>query len=149
MLKLYQLLILYLCFILILSSEEGDGEKEKPHLVDDLFNGLYDKEIYSGYLKTDVEGNELFYVFIPSQRSPKDDPLLLWLNGGPGCSSLKGMLSENGPVLYDKESQQFKLNDYSWNKNASILYIDSPAGVGFSKINNSDFFLMIQYKQLV
>jgi carboxypeptidase C (cathepsin A) len=59
------------------------------------------------------------------------------------------MLSENGPVLYDKESQQFKLNDYSWNKNASILYIESPAGVGFSKINNSDFFLMIQYKQLV
>ena len=52
--KLYQLLILYLCFLLILSSEEGDGEKEKPHLVDDLFNGLYDKEFYSGYLKTDV-----------------------------------------------------------------------------------------------
>ena len=80
MLKLYQLLILQLCILLVLSSEEGDEEKEKPHLVEDLFNGLYDKDIYSGYLKTDVEGNELFYVFTPSQRTPAEDPLILWLN---------------------------------------------------------------------
>ena len=140
MLKLYQLLILQLCILLVLSSEEGDEEKEKPHLVEDLFDGLYDKDIYSGYLKTDVEGNELFYVFTPSQRTPAEDPLILWLNGGPGCSSLYGMLTEIGPVLFDKESQQFKLNEYSWNKNASVIYIESPAGVGFSKINDSAFF---------
>ena len=61
--------------------------KLKPnirHKVDDLFDGLYTKDIYSGYLSTDVEGTELFYIFTPSQSSPKDDPIILWLNGGPG-----------------------------------------------------------------
>lgn len=62
--------------------------------VDDLFDGLYDKEIYSGYLKTDQTGNDLFYTFTPSQNDPTKDPVLLWLNGGPGCSSLFGWLAE-------------------------------------------------------
>ena len=57
------LLIFILCFFLITCQER--------HKVEDLFNGLYDKDIYSGYLKKDIEGNELFYVFTPSQSSPQ------------------------------------------------------------------------------
>ena len=132
MLKFYNLLLLNLYIILISSQER--------HKVEDLFNGLYTKDIYSGYLKTDVEGNELFYVFTPSQTSPEKDPFFLWLNGGPGCSSLFGLLGEIGPVISVPFENKFILNEYSWNKKANVLFIESPAGVGFSKIIDYNFF---------
>ncbi len=43
-----------------------------------------------GYL--DIEGGRFHYVFFDSQRDPDNDPVYLWLNGGPGCSSMIGML---------------------------------------------------------
>ena len=110
------------------------------HFVNDLFNGLYTKEIYSGYLKTDVEGIELFYVFTPSQSSPEKDPIILWLNGGPGCSSTTGLFEEIGPVLFIPNKKEPVLNEYAWNKNANVFFIESPGGVGFSKLNDPNFF---------
>ena len=107
--------------------------------VDNLFNDLYSGEIYSGYLQTKIEGNELFYIYIPSQNNPSTAPLMLWLNGGPGCSSLFGMLAEIGPVVSDNFETEFKSNPYSWNINANLLFIEQPAGVGFSKTSNPDF----------
>ena len=126
---------IFLGFLLLLINT-----KEERHKVEDLFNGLYDKDIYSGYLKTDIEGNELFYVFTPSQTNPTTDPFFLWLGGGPGCSSLNDFLLEIGPVKPNLSKQKFEINDYSWNKNVSILYIDNPAGVGFSLIKDKEMF---------
>lgn len=55
--------------------------------IENLFGDLYKGDVYGGYLKTDIEGNELYYLFFPSQsKEPLKDPVLLWLNGGPGCS---------------------------------------------------------------
>ena len=99
--------------------------------VKDLFPD-YKGEIYSGYLNTLIEGNKLFYVYYPSQTNPSTDPVLLWLNGGPGCSSLFGMLGEIGPFTTDNFSGEFKLNPYSWNMELNILFIEQPAGVGYS-----------------
>ncbi|KAM3139730.1 hypothetical protein pb186bvf_008188 [Paramecium bursaria] len=83
----------------------------------------------------------LYYTFFESQNNPNSDPLFLWLNGGPGCSSLFGLFYENGPFLfkplsnqvYIKYQQQTYLNPYSWNKKANVLYIEQPRGVGFSR----------------
>ena len=107
--------------------------------VDKLFGELYSGDIYSGYLSTKIKSNELFYVYMPSQNSPSTSPLLLWLNGGPGCSSLFGMLAEIGPITSDNFSGKFKINENSWNKIANILFIEQPAGVGFSKAVDPEF----------
>lgn len=56
------------------------------------------------------------YVYFESQTNPDKDPLLLWLNGGPGCSSLLGMVYENGPFVFEHNTTNLKLNPYSWNK---------------------------------
>ena len=91
-------------------------------------------DIYSGYLAIpNSKGKSLHYIFIESQNSPSTDPLLLWLNGGPGCSSLEGLFYENGPFIFtDTNRTSLSPNPYSWNTNASVIYLESPAGVGFS-----------------
>lgn len=77
-------------------------------------------------------GRHLHYVLAQSQRDPKNDPLIVWFNGGPGCSSMLGFLQEHGPFKMEDEDTKFQKNDWSWNKEANMLYIESPAGVGYS-----------------
>jgi len=103
------------------------------------FDGKYSKDIYAGYLETDVPGNELFYIFTPAQNDNISAPLVLWLNGGPGCSSLTGFFTEIGPVTSDLYSGNFTVNEYAWNKEVNIIYIENPAGVGFTKNVTSDW----------
>lgn len=87
---------------------------------------------YSGYLEADTEKNRFWhYWFVESQSNPSEDPLVLWLNGGPGCSSLLGLLTELGPYQITEDGQVVE-NKFSWNKNANIIFLESPAGVGFS-----------------
>ena len=89
---------------------------------------------YSGYLNATT--GRLFYMFSESARSPSTDPLVLWLNGGPGCSSLLGQFIENGPWHpYASDSYgdvNIEYNPYSWNQMANMLFLESPPCVGFS-----------------
>ena len=66
-----------------------------------------------------------------------NDPVVIWLNGGPGCSSLLGLFTENGPFIFDDGEYAIKPNPYPWNLRANLLYIESPAGVGFSVDNST------------
>nr|XP_014349153.1 PREDICTED: lysosomal protective protein-like isoform X2 [Latimeria chalumnae] len=86
---------------------------------------------WSGYLKAG-QGKFLHYWFVTSQQNPLKDPLVLWLNGGPGCSSLDGFLSENGPFHVNDDGATLYINEFSWNKIANVLYLEAPAGVGYS-----------------
>lgn len=86
---------------------------------------------YSGYLDDDEEDKHLFYWFFESRNDPKKDPVVLWLNGGPGCSSLTGLFMELGPSSIN-EKIELKYNDFSWNANASVIFLDQPVNVGYS-----------------
>lgn len=118
------LILLVTTFLQFITSH---GDK-----VDRLFGDLYKGEIFSGYLNTADPNRKLHYIFVKSENIPEKDPVVLWLNGGPGCSSLLGFIQEHGPVIIPDFTEDFEVNKYSWNKFANMLYLESPAGVGFS-----------------
>lgn len=91
---------------------------------------------YSGYLNVNDE-KKLHYIFIESRNNATSDPVLLWFNGGPGCSSLLGFMQEHGPWVIEDGATQVTENPYPWNANASLIYLESPAGVGFSPWNQT------------
>jgi len=88
---------------------------------------------YGGYIEVDPShGKEYFYWFVESQNNPKTDPVVLWLQGGPGCSSLFGFLTEHGPFVIGTDAYSVYRNPFSWNTVANMLYLESLVGVGFS-----------------
>uniref|UniRef100_A0A023GNB3 Carboxypeptidase n=1 Tax=Amblyomma triste TaxID=251400 RepID=A0A023GNB3_AMBTT len=86
---------------------------------------------YSGFLQAGGT-RRLHYWFVASEGSPETDPVILWMNGGPGCSSLLGLMSEQGPFRVVQKGHKLIMNPYSWNKIANVIFLEAPAGVGFS-----------------
>ncbi|KAF8183771.1 carboxypeptidase C [Mycena galopus ATCC 62051] len=86
---------------------------------------------YSGYLDI-ADDKHLFFWFFESRNSPSTDPLVLWLNGGPGCSSSTGLLFELGPCSIANEGQNTTFNKHSWTSSANMIFLDQPVNVGFS-----------------
>jgi serine carboxypeptidase-like clade 2 len=93
---------------------------------------------WSGYLKVS-DTKSLHYIYVESMSNVTGDPVVIWLNGGPGCSSLLGAFSENGPFIFDDGESVIKPNPYAWNQRANLLYIESPAHVGFSMGGPNDW----------
>lgn len=97
----------------------------------------YTAAIYSGYLYIN-ENKSHHYIFVESQGAPTTDPLVLWLNGGPGCSSILGFLYEHGPFVYPDGSTELMFNEFAWNQHANVIYMESPACVGLSYCNDAN-----------
>ncbi|XP_062212297.1 serine carboxypeptidase-like 7 isoform X2 [Phragmites australis] len=102
------------------------------------FDGPLPFYMETGYVGVEEEtGTELFYYFVESERSPRTDAVILWLSGGPRCSAFNGLVYEIGPVQfvvkpYDGTLPQLVCSPNSWTQMASILFVDSPVGSGFS-----------------
>ncbi|KAK5155737.1 hypothetical protein LTR04_005741 [Oleoguttula sp. CCFEE 6159] len=116
-------------------ERDVDGRPENYNLrtkkVDPSSLGVDKVKQYSGYLDDDEEDKHLFYWFFESRNNPKTDPVVLWLNGGPGCSSLTGLFLELGPSFVNKKLG-LDYNPSSWNSNASVIFLDQPVNVGYS-----------------
>jgi carboxypeptidase C (cathepsin A) len=108
------------------AADEADRVLSMPDLA--VFDTY---PVYSGYLEVN-SAKALHYMFIESQNDPTNDPIVIWFNGGPGCSSMLGFTQEHGPYKMDSGTDFWVENEWSWNKEANMLYIESPAGVGFS-----------------
>lgn len=80
-----------------------------------------------------------FFWFFESRKDPENAPLAIWMNGGPGSSSMRGLLSGTGPCYVDSDSNSTTNNEWSWNNEANMLYLDQPVQVGFSydTLNNA------------
>ncbi|KAL5478228.1 hypothetical protein ACEPAI_2412 [Sanghuangporus weigelae] len=85
----------------------------------------------SGYI--DIGPNmSMWFWFFEARHNPETAPFTLWLNGGPGCSSMIGLFQENGPCNVLENDQTTVLNPFSWNNISNMIYIDQPIGTGFS-----------------
>ena len=95
--------------------------------------------LYSGYVTIPGTSKQLHYLLNESQNDPTTDPVILWTNGGPGCSSMLGWLQEHGPYEMPSGAQDmtFYENQWSWNREATVIYLEQPAGVGYSYCDQS------------
>ncbi|RKO89876.1 serine carboxypeptidase-domain-containing protein, partial [Blyttiomyces helicus] len=112
--------------------------KNLPNIPTNVTDGLIGR-MYSGNVPVLKDGASLFFWYIASPTPSKD--LVVWLNGGPGCSSLLGAFEENGPIRVANSSTgpEWSRNPYSWDNAANVLYVEQPVGTGFAFANGSDF----------
>jgi cathepsin A (carboxypeptidase C) len=89
----------------------------------------------SDYISLDLhhpDSSQIYFLLAQSRSStPETDPLIIWLQGGPGCSSMLGAFTENGPYWFrfnssarNEEKAYFEYNEFSWNNNAHVLFVD-------------------------
>ncbi|XP_038705565.1 serine carboxypeptidase-like 47 isoform X3 [Tripterygium wilfordii] len=90
---------------------------------------------YAGYYHLPhTRGARMFYFFFES-RTNKNDPVVIWLAGGPGCGGEIALFYENGPFHFAK-NLSLVWNKYGWDKVSNLLYVDQPIGTGFSYTTN-------------
>ncbi|GFY99923.1 serine carboxypeptidase-like 46 [Actinidia rufa] len=139
-----------LIFFMVVESSLSSFEKSS-HSTFDRINQLPGQpqvsyQQFSGYVTVDEKKQRaLFYYFVEAEIDPASKPLVLWLNGGPGCSSLGvGAFSENGP--FRPSGKVLVRNEHSWNREANMLYLETPIGVGFSYSSDSSSYVTVNDK---
>jgi carboxypeptidase D len=108
--------------------------KTKPYFIEKWPLVNFDTgEFYSGQIPIDESdpSRKLFFIFKPAINTTSTD-LTIWLNGGPGCSSLVGFFQENGPILWQAGTYEPIENPYTWALETNMLWVEQPVGTGFS-----------------
>ncbi|KAH7122618.1 Alpha/Beta hydrolase protein [Dendryphion nanum] len=121
--------------------EEGIRITYKENDLCETTNGV---RSYSGYVHLPAGSLEdlgvrnqsyeinTFFWFFESRKDPQNAPLSIWMNGGPGSSSMLGLLRELGPCFINPDSNSTYLNEWSWNNEVNLLFLDQPVQVGLS-----------------
>ena len=139
-LNFHQVMNYLLPFIVILGLIETIVSKTRTQRIEitSSSNPIFLNETYyTGFLPLDSRGSLFFWLF-ESRNDVSKDPLVVWLTGGPGCSSEIALLVENGPYKVNSDNATLKTNPYSWNNIANVLYVDQPLGTGFSTATDLD-----------
>ncbi|CAH0726133.1 unnamed protein product, partial [Brenthis ino] len=127
---------------LILTPYIENGKIEEARLASrvnsDIFFGI---ESYSGFLTVNKEydSNMFFWYFPVLNKAVNETPWIVWLQGGPGASSMTGLFDEIGPFKVSPGGT-LKINPYTWLQNHSLIFIDNPVGTGFSFTKHNDGF---------
>ncbi|KAJ9193558.1 hypothetical protein DTO166G4_585 [Paecilomyces variotii] len=96
-------------------------------------------KMHAGHIEVDQEHNgNLFFWHFQNRHIANRQRTVIWLNGGPGCSSLDGALMEVGPYRL-KDDHTLEYNNGSWDEFANLLFVDQPVGTGFSYVNTNSF----------
>ena len=122
-----------------------------PCFTSDIF---LNEDHYPGFINVTDQGDDLFYWLFKSRSDKTNDPLVFWLTGGPGCSSVLAIFTENGPFHVENDLN-LTVNSYSWNEEANVVFVDQPVGTGYSKgsildyatseeVISSDFYVFLQ-----
>jgi len=117
-----------------------EAEADRVSFLPGISNeSIANKDMFAGFVSVkDPEApkfkrEDIFYWFVESESETRaTDPLVLWTNGGPGCSGLLGMLTENGPFRTLPGGAGLRPFEYSWTKHASIVFVEQPVFTGFS-----------------
>ena len=110
-------------------TSASEARPEAP-FIGQVGQGIFPVRGKSGYVGVtdDPVKNQMFYWYFDSQSDKDNDPLLIWLTGGPGCSSELALAFENGPWFLVKDPKSgatsLQINPNSWNKKANLLFID-------------------------
>ncbi|KAK9931519.1 hypothetical protein M0R45_018793 [Rubus argutus] len=128
MIKLMGLrLLVILIFGLILTSASASNITTTIVTTLPGYSGELPFTLETGYVGVgDNEEAQLFYQFIESQRNPVQDPLVLWLGGGPGCAGLGGIFFQSGPLLFKYGDYNGSLptihdNPFAWTQGLNII----------------------------
>lgn len=145
MLLLRSLLVLSLCCLADSKITSHEFLVEGLAEIDPVFD-TFDGEMHAGLVSitpdiTEDEGKLMFWLFEPT-RPLVDDSLVIWFNGGPGCSSFHaGLFLEMGPVTtplqpagsFGQSSREPRVfNEYAWTNVTAVMYVEQPVGTGFS-----------------
>lgn len=95
---------------------------------------------HAGYITINKTYNtNFFFLHVPAQAETSSTPLVMWLQGGPGRSSLFGHYVENGRIGLDKHGNFYERNR-TLQKHFSVIYLDQPVGAGYSFTDNVNGF---------
>ncbi|CAF1151185.1 unnamed protein product [Rotaria sordida] len=130
---------------LFLTPYLEQGKIEEARQLSSVELPPYKQQSFSGYLTVNKQYNSnMFFWFFPAQNGNKPDtPVMLWLQGGPGASSLFALFTEIGPIYIDA-NQNIQLREITWNTNYHLLFIDNPVGTGYSFTSNDQGYARSQ-----
>ena len=96
---------------------------------------------FAGFFTVDaVKASNMFFWYFPALNSDASAPLLIWLQGGPGASSMFSLFHEIGPYELSRSSKReggkhsditLGYRELSWNNRYNLLFVDNPVGSGF------------------
>lgn len=124
--KIINLFLIAICITICTAEDQGDWVDPWKLPVEFSIHPFF-----AGYLDINFS-RKYYYVYHPSEKNPSKDPLVVRVSAGPACSSLYSWLYTKGPFVFNPYTHDFRINPNNWNKEANVLFIEGPAGVGFS-----------------